>query len=92
VNEKERRIMPLIVATYVCHTACLQRRTGSACTSLGPIMPLIVATTFATHPIYNADGQRKHFAWTKIISLMRVLDIAKDFPTLGQLTQSRKNA
>jgi hypothetical protein len=35
--------MPLIVATYVCHTARLQRRTGSARTSLGPIiMPLIV--------------------------------------------------
>ena len=29
--------MPLIVATYVCHAARLQRRTGSARTSLGPI-------------------------------------------------------
>jgi hypothetical protein len=36
--------MPLIVATNVCHPARLQRWTGSARTSLGPIMPLIVAT------------------------------------------------
>ena len=28
--------MALIVATYVCHAACLQRRTVSARTSLGP--------------------------------------------------------
>jgi hypothetical protein len=30
--------MPLIVATYVCHAARLQHRTGSARTSLGPIL------------------------------------------------------
>jgi hypothetical protein len=36
-RRKKERIMPLIVATYVCHAACLQRRTGSARTSLGPI-------------------------------------------------------
>jgi hypothetical protein len=30
--------MPLIVATNVCHAARLQRRTGSARTSLGPIL------------------------------------------------------
>jgi hypothetical protein len=43
VNEREEerkkeRIMPLIVATNVCHAARLQRRTGSARTSLGPIL------------------------------------------------------
>jgi hypothetical protein len=60
VNEKkEERIMPLIVATYVCHAARLQRRTGSTRTSLGPIMPLIVATTFATQPVYN-DARAAH--------------------------------
>jgi hypothetical protein len=36
----------------VCHAACLQRRTGSTCTSLGPTL-LIEATSFATQPICN---------------------------------------
>ena len=36
-KEREReKIMPLIVATYICHAARLQRWTGSARTSLGP--------------------------------------------------------
>ena len=35
-RKKKERIMPLIVATYVCHEARLQRRMGSARTTLGP--------------------------------------------------------
>jgi hypothetical protein len=35
----QTKITPLIVATYVCHAARLQRRMGSPRTSLGPIFP-----------------------------------------------------
>ena len=50
-RKKERRkIMPLIVATYVRHAARLQRRTGSARTSLGPI---IITTLLPTY--YSAS-------------------------------------
>ena len=34
-----------LVATNVCHTACLQRRTGSARTSLEPIVNTQIFTT-----------------------------------------------
>jgi hypothetical protein len=37
-REKEEKKTTNLVAIYVCHAARLQRRTGSARTSLGPIL------------------------------------------------------
>jgi hypothetical protein len=44
-QQQKRNNVCKIVATIVA--------SAGARTSLGPIMPLIVATTFATQPVYN---------------------------------------
>ena len=47
------KIMPLIVATYVCHAARLQCRRGSARTSLGPIVVLGQKLKFGMQTIFS---------------------------------------
>jgi hypothetical protein len=64
-ERRERKEKNEFSGHYVCHAAHLQQRTGSARTSLGPIMVLIVATMFAWHPFCNASGQCMHSAQTK---------------------------
>jgi hypothetical protein len=60
--------MPLIVATYVCHAARLQRRTGNARTSLGPRFSDSLMETFATFSFISklhqpsAQGHVDHLA------------------------------
>ena len=56
-REKERENNTVNRGHYVCHAASLQRRTGSARTSLGPkekITVLMEAITYAMQTIYNA--------------------------------------
>ena len=62
-EERKRKIMPLIVATYVCRASRLQRRMGSTRTLLGPIT-IIVATTLAqrtaAHALHSDQNEQSY--------------------------------